>query len=62
MPERVSFLLGSGVSIPAGMPSVKDITKESSQGWRSTATRMESITLGRLMISWRVMSRESSNF
>ena len=27
MPERVSFLLGSGVSIPAGMPSVKDITE-----------------------------------
>jgi hypothetical protein len=27
MPTRVSFLLGSGVSIPARMPSVKDITE-----------------------------------
>ncbi len=27
MPKRVSFLLGSGVSIPARMPSVNDITK-----------------------------------
>jgi hypothetical protein len=28
MPEKVSFLLGSGVSIPARMPSVNDITEK----------------------------------
>ncbi|MBI5249940.1 MAG: SIR2 family protein [Desulfomonile tiedjei] len=27
MPKRVSFLFGSGISIPAGMPSVTDITE-----------------------------------
>lgn len=37
--ERVSFLLGSGVSIPAGMPSVEKITKKvlsATEVWRHT--------------------------
>ena len=28
MPQKVSFLLGSGISIPAGMPWVKQITEK----------------------------------
>ena len=28
MPQKVSFLFGSGISIPAGMPCVKQITEK----------------------------------
>jgi hypothetical protein len=32
MPQKVSFLFGSGISIPAGMPSVKEITEKVRSG------------------------------
>ncbi len=32
MPQKVSFLFGSGISIPAGMPCVKQITEKVRSG------------------------------
>ena len=45
---RIAFLLGSGTSIPAGMPSTQVITKQILSGEALCATRMGTIILTNL--------------